>query len=148
MEPEKLSADPVILLLAKATRDPETGCWHYRPELRGTYGYSQFRGEGAHRVGYRLLVGEIPEGRQLDHLCRERRCINPAHLEPVTRRENILRGISFSARHAVATHCVQGHPFDEANTFRRADRGGSRVCRTCGRLAQRAYKQRKRQNVP
>jgi hypothetical protein len=97
----------------------------------------------AHRVVYTLLVGPIPEGFTLDHTCHNadstcpggwgcphRRCCNPAHLEPVTHQENILRGEGEAARHSRQTHCVNGHPFDEANTYVRP-RGTGRDCRTC-----------------
>jgi hypothetical protein len=84
----------------------------------------------AHRVVYEALVGPIPTGLQLDHLCRTRACVNPAHLEPVTRRENILRGESPSAVHARKTHCIRGHEFTPENTHTRSD--GSRSCRKCG----------------
>lgn len=85
----------------------------------------------AHRVVYERLVGPIPPDMQLDHLCRNRRCVNPHHLEVVTPRVNTLRGVGISAQNAVATHCKRGHPFDPANTL--IDIRGSRVCRACRR---------------
>jgi hypothetical protein len=91
--------------------------------------------DGVHRVVYEAMVGPIPTGLQLDHLCRTRACVNHFHLEPVTRRENILRGDSPSAVHARKTHCVRGHEFNEENTSIRSD--GSRSCRKCG-----AYRKR------
>ena len=107
-------------------------CW---PWLGGkcSDGYGTFwvggKTVGAHRVAYTLLVGPVPDGLTLDHLCRARGCVNPAHLEPVVHRINVLRGASFSATNAQATHCPNGHPYDEKNT-RFRPRGG-RECRAC-----------------
>lgn len=88
-----------------------------------------------HRAVYEVLVGPIPEGLELDHLCGNRACYNPAHLEPVTHRENLLRGAGIAARNARKTECPHGHPYDEANTF--ITRRGTRSCRTCNRLRAR-----------
>ena len=95
----------------------------------------------AHRWAYGYLVGPIPEGLVIDHLCRVRHCVNPDHMEPVTLRENILRGVGVAAICAVKTHCKHGHAFDEANTYIYA-RGG-RGCRACGRRAQREAQAKK-----
>jgi hypothetical protein len=81
-----------------------------------------------------LLVGPIPEGKQLDHLCRNRACINPEHLEPVTAKENILRGESFSAKNARKTHCIHGHELSGDN-LRILKHG--RVCLECRRTKDR-----------
>jgi hypothetical protein len=102
-----------------------------------------------HRVAYELFVGPVPGGMQLDHVCHtldancpggdtclHRRCINPYHLEPVSSRENTLRGRGPSAAAALATHCPQGHAYDEQNTWWEKDR--KRHCRTCNRDRQRA----------
>lgn len=90
------------------------------------------RGVGAHRAMYELMVGEIPEGLHLDHLCRNPICVNPGHLEPVTPQENWRRGFSPTRLHALRTHCVNGHPFDQENTYIRPDTG-TRQCKACGR---------------
>lgn len=112
------------------------GCWLWTAAgARSGNGYGRFHRDGrlllAHRVAYEWLVGSIPDGLELDHLCRVRACVNPGHLEPVTLRENILRGESPSARNAVKSECPQGHPYDEANTY--VDRTGRRHCRTCAK---------------
>jgi hypothetical protein len=86
----------------------------------------------AHRVSYELVKGPIPEGLHLDHLCRTPLCVNPDHLEPVTHRENLLRGNTFAARNAAKTHCVQGHELTPDNLYLRKDRIG-RMCMTCRR---------------
>mgnify|MGYP001562260252 FL=1 len=109
------------------------GCWEWTGAFRRN-GYGRYGGQPsvlAHRAVYEALVGPIPEGMQLDHLCKNRSCVNPAHLEPVTPKENILRGAGFAAQNAQMTHCIHGHEFTEANTYIRAN--GARTCRTCMR---------------
>lgn len=103
--------------------------------MRNGYGHLRVggRGEGmicVHRFAYELLVGPIPAGLTLDHLCRNRACVNPTHLEPVTCRDNLLRGESFSAMNAKVASCPQGHLYDLVNTYYRPDRYG-RQCRIC-----------------
>lgn len=104
------------------------GCWHWRGAFRrGKYGMfcNQARLLLPHRFAYELCVGPIPDGLTIDHLCGNKLCVNPAHLEPVTRGENARRyGLGLTA-------CAQGHTYDEANTYR--DRYGYRSCRTCAR---------------
>jgi HNH endonuclease len=90
-----------------------------------------------HRWLYERWVGPIPEHLTIDHLCRNRRCVNPKHLEPVTRAENVLRGEAPSAENARKERCKNGHEFTAENTFERA--GGGRLCRTCKRVYERAY---------
>lgn len=109
----------------------DSGCWEWNGGLWGG-GYGRFVLDGrhvqAHRWAYEALVGPIPDGLQLDHLCRNRRCVNPDHLEPVTNRENGVRGIGIAAR-ALATHCSHGHEWTEENTNVRPN--GTRRCRKC-----------------
>ena len=115
--------------------DPVTGCRVWSGAL--TLGYGRVKAgkriQLAHRVAYELFVGPIPSGLHLDHLCRNRACVNPEHLEPVSRRENILRGTGPTAANARKTHCVHGHSLDDAIAM-----NGSRVCRTCKNAARRA----------
>ena len=95
----------------------------------------------AYCVAYQLLVGPIPEGMELDHLCRNTRCVNPDHLEPVTHRENLLRGRTVAGVNSRKTHCVHGHKYTLENT--RLIPKGKR-CRECDRLRCLArYKARK-----
>ena len=113
-------------------------CWLWRGAKHG-FGYGQFHGSqgkmvDAHRFAYEMFVGPIPEGLTIDHLCRIRNCVNPAHLEPVTLRENILRGENANKS---KTHCKRGHPFDSRNTYWRQ---GERSCRTCRAARSRAYR--------
>lgn len=105
------------------------GCWLWGKGKR----YGQIRTDdgghvGVHRFAYELLVGRIPDGLEVDHLCFIPRCVNPAHLEAVTQEENTRRRRS---RHRHTTECPHGHPYNEANTF--YDRFGHRRCRACNR---------------
>ena len=120
----------------------EEGCWEWRGARAGT-GYGAIwvdgRGRPAHRVAYELEVGPIPDGLQLDHLCCNPACVRPDHLEPVTQAENIRRG-NGGKHWAEKTHCPQGHPYDEANTF--VNGKGRRECRTCRNERNRARRAR------
>jgi hypothetical protein len=146
---------------SKVNSSAPGGCWLWTPEPN-EQGYGQFSVYGtvrlAHSVAYELLVGPVPAGRQLDHLCHNadescpggstcphRRCVKviadesgQAHVQPATQRENTLRGRSPIAVVARATQCPQGHLYDEANTYRR--RGGHRDCRACNRERARKRK--------
>ena len=123
-------------LLDRMTIDPVNGCWNWRGGLvSGGYGGLCVVGayRKAHRLAYEAFVGPIPEGFTIDHLCRNRGCINPEHLEPVTPRVNILRGVGLAAKEAQQTHCFRGHEFDLLNTGHPKNHKRSRYCKTCDR---------------
>lgn len=112
-------------------------CWLWKG-YRMPNGYGQFsetmgKKWYAHRWAFTCEVGPVPLGLDLDHLCRNRLCVRPSHLEAVTRRTNLLRGATLPAANAAKTHCVHGHEFTPENTARSAV--GHRSCRTCSRAA-------------
>lgn len=114
----------------------KTKCWEWIGP-KHTAGYGRFPIKRkymlAHRLLYECVHGpkSIPEKYHLDHLCRNRGCVNPAHLEPVTARENVLRGIGACARNLRKSHCKRGHPLDGDNVYRL--QGKWRACKTCVR---------------
>lgn len=126
------------------------GCWLWRgrPDRHG-YGRIGWRIEdgkketGAHRVAYMRLIGEIPDGLTLDHLCRNKLCVNPLHMEPVTARENVRRGYpGRRPRRGLGTVCKYGHMLTAENLY--VTPAGYATCRECNRQRCRAYKERRR----
>jgi hypothetical protein len=125
---------------AKVEFDGE--CWLWLAS-KDRCGYGQIfwggRPHKAHRVAYALLVGPVPQGLELDHLCRNRHCVRPSHMEAVTHRENLKRGL----RGVMTTHCPAGHPYDTANTHIQVS--GGRRCRACDRNRVNAANARRRE---
>lgn len=113
----------------------EDGCWIWLAGKTGGkfggYGLTTRDGKRvcAHQFAYEEKHGPVPDGFELDHLCRNHACVNPTHLELVTHKENILRGTSPAALKARQTHCRKGHLLDEKNTYVYSN--GNRQCRTC-----------------
>lgn len=130
--------------------DDLTQCWLWQGGTNNSgYGSISIKGilSGTHRVSYELLVGPIPDGLVIDHLCRTRLCVNPNDMELVTKGENVLRGDSFAARNARKAYCIHGHPFNKINTHYLFTREGTtrRVCRACGRKRSKSHYQRRKQ---
>lgn len=141
MKTYRLDASDIERLLARFEID-EHGCWLWTSRLFTQTGYScitvlmddgRWSPTVAHRAMYMALVGPIPDGLHIDHLCRVRACVNPDHLEPVTQRENTMRGENQTARQVLQTACIHGHPFTEENTYRKPGKPNKRECRQCNR---------------
>jgi len=136
MDQLKMSRDTYRRFMAKVTLGHEGGCWGWAAAKNPQgYGYISIglKLQRVHRVTYRHYVGEIPEGLELDHLCGNRWCCNPKHLEAVTHGENIRRGRGSKKK----THCKRGHEFTEENTYQHM---GTRRCRACRAEYQRVWK--------
>lgn len=120
-------------ILGRIKKTP--GCWIWLGDTsdRG-YGHVNYQKRKylAHRAVYTILVGPIPKGLTLDHLCRNTSCVNPKHIEPVTQRENVLRGIGVTAQNARKKLCKRGHPFSKENTYTLG--GYWRECKVCKQL--------------
>lgn len=117
--------------------DEATGCWLWTGRLSHN-GYGRFGARRAHSFSYFAFKGVISPGMEPDHICRVRRCVNPDHLEAVTRRENTLRGDGPAAINSRKTHCIRGHPFSDDNL--RIDVNGYRNCRACDRARRVAWR--------
>lgn len=128
--------DPEIRFLAKIEEDPETGCWNWIGAVEKNSGYGKFhwdmerRTVRSHQFAYAYFKEPIPDDLQVDHLCRNRRCANPAHLEAVTQATNIRRG-ELHLVQGSKTHCPQNHPYDEENTYHWTDKKTGQIRRQC-----------------
>lgn len=126
-----------------------SGCWLWTGAIQ-KHGYGIFSFQGkcrlAHRVAYEIFKGPIPDGLTIDHACRIRNCVNPAHLRPMTNAENVRIGVGPSAIHAKKTECPRGHSYTPENTY---EYRGSRYCKACAHAkarSERAVAQRKEYN--
>lgn len=134
-KPSELLRLPPVLV-SNIFLSPGGGCWNWMRHVdEDGYGRvkSKWKLRSAHRTIYELLIGKIPDGLVLDHLCRNRKYVNPAHLEPVTNFENIMRGVGLAVTNRVKTNCPGGHPYDEATTGQKTRNGKAvgRYCRIC-----------------
>lgn len=135
---------PAELFWRHVDRCGPDDCWLWHGAHTGN-GYGRFDTDGhylAHRFSYELHKGPIPYGLVIDHLCRVRNCVNPAHLEAVTQRENIIRG-ELGKEREKSTHCGNGHEYTSENTYwhqRKGKRGRFRTCIACLRQRTREYR--------
>lgn len=139
---------------AKVDKTAPGGCWVWTGTKWGGYGKTWTDASPRKRIfshvrAYQMLVGPVPEGMDLDHLCRNRACCNPAHLEPVTHHENVLRGYGLGGTNARKTHCAKGHEYTPENTIVETWRTGhpTRICRECRRQWVRDWYTRKHVRV-
>lgn len=123
---------PIIKrFLEQIDRRGDDECWLWKGKTNRD-GYGRFWPGGVHRISYELENGEIPENLVIDHLCRVRSCVNPKHLEAVTNKTNVLRGVSPIAKNAKKTSCKNGHPYDGVE-------GRGRICVTCHKEYKKNY---------
>ena len=128
-----LEVDPKDIIRFVNKIHKTNGCWEWAACLNkqgyGRFNLKNYNGDAAHRISYELFVGEIPYGLTIDHLCKNTKCVNPAHLEVVTMKENCLRGLSPPSLNARKEKCPYGHKYEGKNNR------GDRVCMICKRYA-------------
>ena len=126
-----LEISPLLLKKFWSRIKVVNNCWEWQGGIKMD-GYGSFywnkKQYPSHRIAYQILRGNVPEGLELGHLCRNRKCCNPEHLEPVTHHQNLMRGNTIIAINSRKTHCPQGHPYNGDNLI---IKHGSRVCRIC-----------------
>ena len=140
-------ADVRAVVAARSEVDAASQCWNWTRQLTHC-GYGRLFGQPAHRLAYMAHVGPIGKGLDIDHLCRNRACVNPSHLEPVTRSVNVLRGIRGTQQKEGAkarTHCSNGHDL-AGNTYLRPS-DGARICRVCRKAADERNRIVNRDNI-
>ena len=130
---------------SKVDKNGPNGCWIWTDALSKS-GYAYIRSGSrtfpvCHRLSYEKMVGPIPSGMVLDHLCNNKACVNPSHLQPTTPKENVLRANSWSGRNHAKQFCPRGHPLSGDNLSLGQLRRGRRVCRTCFNAWQRNHRQ-------
>lgn len=136
-----MSIDPILVRVLLRSEPGQGGCWIWQgaksPDGHGRIGVGKgSKLQYVHRVVYEILVGPIPSGLVLDHLCRVRACCNPAHLEPVTQAVNLDRAPdALATKNKAKTHCPHGHPYDFLNTY--YNKRGGRSCRACATIRAR-----------
>lgn len=137
---------PIMERIQGLSEVNERGCWLWKGD-KDPKGYARIKIEGkkkrAHKVAYETVYGPVPEGLQLDHFaCDTKHCVNPDHVRPTTALENVLRSNNIGSRNAAKTHCPQGHPYTDENTYFTSDK--RRRCRACLRERWRQERERKR----
>ncbi len=139
-----LTPSEMLVKLAGSIEVSDSGCWVWLRGKSNGYGVVNVGGKEqrkAHRVAWELVHGPVPDGLELDHLCRNESCINPGHLEAVTHRENCQRGLRGDLHHA--THCPNGHEYQQDTVYVRPN--GTRQCKPCRNERKARYRARLRE---
>ncbi|MGI8477822.1 MAG: HNH endonuclease signature motif containing protein [Thermomicrobiales bacterium] len=140
--PIHINASQIERFWSKVAIAPGSACWEWQGKPKSS-GYGSFMGDchPAHRVSFLIANGSVDPDLDVDHICRNRRCVRPEHLRQVPHRENTLCGIGPTAVNARKTHCKRGHPFTPDNM--RVETTGSRRCLTCAMALKRARRARR-----